>query len=102
MIRDQLIADGIPGPTEGRQWRISTIKGILTNEKYCGDALGQKTFKENLIGRKTVKNARQLPQVLVQKLLNLENIPVFDLGGRTVSWTLVPGHTPGSVVFLDE
>ena len=66
MIRDQLIADGIPGPTEGRQWQISTIKGILTNEKYCGDALGQKTFKENLIGGKTVKNTGQLPQVLVQ------------------------------------
>lgn len=66
MIRDQLIADGIPGPTEGRQWQISTIKGILTNEKYCGDALGQKTFKENLIGGRTVKNTGQLPQVLVQ------------------------------------
>ena len=66
MIRDQLIADGISGPTEGRQWQISTIKGILTNEKYCGDALGQKTFKENLIGGKTVKNTGQLPQVLVQ------------------------------------
>ena len=66
MIRDQLIADGIPCPTEGRQWQISTIKGILTNEKYCGDALGQKTFKENLIGGKTVKNTGQLPQVLVQ------------------------------------
>ena len=36
------------------------------------------------------------------KLLALDDIPVFDLGGRTVSWTLIPGHTPGSVVFLDE
>ena len=66
MIQDRLNADGIPGPTEGRQWQISTIKGILTNEKYCGDALGQKTFKENLIGGKIVKNTGQLPQVLVQ------------------------------------
>ena len=39
---------------------------LRRNEKYCGDALGQKTFKENLIGGKTVKNTGQLPQVLVQ------------------------------------
>lgn len=32
----------------------------------------------------------------------LEDMPCFDLGGRTVNWTSVPGHTRGSVAFLDE
>lgn len=34
--------------------------------------------------------------------LPMEDIPFFDLGGRRVSWRLLPGHTQGSVVFLDE
>lgn len=32
----------------------------------------------------------------------LQEIDDFELGGRCVSWFHVPGHTPGSVVFLDE
>lgn len=31
----------------------------------------------------------------------LDGIPVFDLGNRTVTWRLFPGHTQGSVVFFD-
>lgn len=66
MIRDRLNSEDIPSPLEGKAWQISTIKGILTNEKFCGDALGQKTFKEGVIGGKVKKNTGQLPQVLVQ------------------------------------
>ena len=44
----------------------ATIKAILKNEKYCGDVLAQKTFKECVIGGKVQKNTGQLPQVLVQ------------------------------------
>jgi hydroxyacylglutathione hydrolase len=35
-------------------------------------------------------------------LLPLESLEAFDLGGRTVAWYLLPGHTQGSVAFLDE
>ena len=35
-------------------------------------------------------------------LLPLENVERIDLGGRTVRWFPVPGHTIGSVVYLDE
>jgi glyoxylase-like metal-dependent hydrolase (beta-lactamase superfamily II) len=34
--------------------------------------------------------------------LALEGVTHFDLGGRIVSWWHIPGHTPGSVGFLDE
>lgn len=66
MIKDGLEKAGIPNPKGELDWKISTIKGILTNEKYCGDVLGQKTFKENVIGGKIQKNNGQLPQVLIQ------------------------------------
>jgi glyoxylase-like metal-dependent hydrolase (beta-lactamase superfamily II) len=32
----------------------------------------------------------------------LEDAAYFDLGGRIVRWRHIPGHTPGSVGFLDE
>ena len=66
MIKERLDGDGILNPKGEPGWQTSTIKGILTNEKYCGDALGQKTFKEAVIGGKVQKNNGQLPQVLVQ------------------------------------
>ncbi len=66
MIRDKLDEMGIPNPAGEPGWSVSTIQRILTNEKYCGDVLAQKTFKEGVIGGKTVKNTGQLPQVLIQ------------------------------------
>lgn len=66
MIKDKLDKDGILNPKGESGWLISSIKSILTNEKYCGDVLGQKTYKECVIGGKVMKNNGQLPQVLVQ------------------------------------
>ena len=66
MIKDKLDKDGILNPKGEPGWLISSIKSILTNEKYCGDVLGQKTYKECVIGGKVMKNNGQLPQVLVQ------------------------------------
>ena len=66
MIQAGLNEDKIPGLTEGKPWQICGIKGILINEKYCGDVLGQKTFKDRVIGGKVIKNTGQLPQVLIQ------------------------------------
>ena len=66
MIKDKLDDEGILNPKGEPGWKISSIKSILTNEKYCGDVLGQKTFKECVIGGKVQKNNGQLPQVLIQ------------------------------------
>lgn len=66
MIKDRLDDKGILNPKGEPGWMTSSIKSILTNEKYCGDVLGQKTYKESVIGGKVMKNNGQLPQVLVQ------------------------------------
>lgn len=44
----------------------SNLRSILTNEKYCGDALLQKTFIKDCISKKAILNTGQLPKVLIQ------------------------------------
>ena len=44
MIKDRLEMGQIPNVTGGSQWTITAIRSILTNEKYCGDVLLQKTY----------------------------------------------------------
>lgn len=44
----------------------NAINSILTNEKYCGDVLLQKTCIDDCINRKSKKNTGQLPMYLVQ------------------------------------
>lgn len=43
-IADRLTADGIPTPGGKKKWSQSTVKSILSNEKYKGDALLQKSY----------------------------------------------------------
>ena len=65
MIRDALNADSIPAKG-GKEWWESTVRGIITNEKYCGDVLMQKTFTQDCINKKVIKNTGQLPMYLIQ------------------------------------
>ena len=44
------------------KWTATSIKSILTNEKYCGDVLLQKTFRTDVISKKIIKNVGQMAQ----------------------------------------
>ena len=44
------------------KWTATSIKSILTNEKYCGDVLLQKTFRTDVISKKVIKNVGQMAQ----------------------------------------
>lgn len=66
MIKDRLETEQIPNVTGGSQWTITAIRSILTNEKYCGDVLLQKTYISDCISRKVIRNTGQLPVYLVQ------------------------------------
>ena len=51
---------GIPGALGG-EWCIKSIRRIVTNEKYMGNALLQKTYISNHLDKTKVKNNGQLP-----------------------------------------
>ena len=48
-----------------RKWRVGNIKSILTNEKYKGDALLQKTFTVDFLTKEKKKNEGEIPQYYV-------------------------------------
>lgn len=65
MIKNMLETEGIPNVYGKKGWSITAIRSILTNEKYCGDVLLQKTFISDCISRKVIKNTGQLPMYLI-------------------------------------
>ena len=66
MLKDWLESEQIPNVAGGAEWTISSIRSILTNEKYCGDVLLQKTYISDCISRKVIRNTGQLPMYLVE------------------------------------
>ena len=61
-IADFLTEQGIRSPKGMERWRQATIRSILSNEKYCGDVLYQKTYSKDYLTHKSVKNRDVLPQ----------------------------------------
>lgn len=66
MLKEELEAEQIPCFKDSPEWSITRIRSILQNEKYCGDVLMQKTFRQDFISRKTIKNTGQLPMYLIE------------------------------------
>ncbi len=66
-IAKKLTADGIPTPAGKEKWVGSTVRSILTNEKYKGDALLQKTFTTDYLTKRIKKNSGQIPQYYVEE-----------------------------------
>lgn len=58
--------DGILTAANKPRWRAETIKKILQNEKYIGDALLQKTTTVDFLTKKRVKNEGHVPQYYVE------------------------------------
>ncbi|SFO01615.1 recombinase family protein [Proteiniclasticum ruminis] len=65
-IGRHLEKDGILTAAGKPRWRPETIKKILMNEKYIGDALLQKTFTVDFLTKKRVKNEGHVPQYYVE------------------------------------
>jgi len=61
-----LTAQGIPSPAGRSQWLNKTVTSILTNEKYYGAALLQKTYTEDYLTKKRRKNLGELPQYRIE------------------------------------
>lgn len=48
------------------KWYDSTIRKILQNEKYMGDALLQKTYTVDFLTKKGIKNTGEMPQYYIE------------------------------------
>lgn len=66
MIKNRLESEQIPNAVGEIHWTLRAVRGILSNEKYCGDVLLQKTYISDCISRKVIRNTGQLPMYLIQ------------------------------------
>ncbi len=57
-IAKKLTEQGIKTPAGKEKWHGSTVKSILTNEKYKGDALLQKTYTADYLTKKAENQSR--------------------------------------------
>lgn len=65
-IADDLTADGIPTPAGKEKWHRERIASILTNERYKGDAIINKTFIVDCISKKVKVNNGERPKYYVE------------------------------------
>lgn len=65
-IKESLEARGHRNAAGTTEWTTSNLRTILSDEKYCGDVLRQKTFIRDCISKQVVKNTGQRPKYLIQ------------------------------------
>ena len=66
-ITKELEKRGIKSPSGKDRWYISTVRSILTNEKYRGDALIQKQYTADFLDKTRRKNTGEIPQYYVEE-----------------------------------
>jgi len=64
-IAKGLTEDGVKTPSGKDVWKRDTLFSILSNEKYKGDALLQKTFTTDYLTKKMKVNEGEVPQYYV-------------------------------------
>ena len=65
-IATALTKEGTPSPGGKDHWNASNIRSILTNEKYKGDALLQKSYTVDFLTKKKKMNEGEIPQYYVR------------------------------------
>lgn len=65
-IAKHLTDIAIPTPGGKVKWQVATVNSILTNEKYRGDALLQKSFTVDFLSKTKKENEGEIPQYYVQ------------------------------------
>lgn len=64
-IARRLCDEGYKTATGSTQWSPTRVRSVLTNEKYKGDALLQKSYIADFLTKKQVKNQGEVPQYYV-------------------------------------
>lgn len=65
-IARQLTAEGVLSPGGKEKWNAGAVRSILTNEKYKGDALLQKSYTVDFLTKKKKVNEGEIPQYYVE------------------------------------
>ena len=65
-IKETLETGGFKNTAGTTEWTTSNLRTILSDEKYCGDVLLQKTFIRDCISKQVIRNTGQLPMELIQ------------------------------------
>ena len=65
-IAKELTQRGIESPSGKDKWNQGTVRRMLSNEKYKGDALLQKEFTVDYLQKKMKKNEGEVPQYYVE------------------------------------
>lgn len=65
-IAKRLTDSGIATPSGKAKWQPSTVESILSNEKYMGDAILQKSFTVDFLTKKMKPNEGEVPQYYVE------------------------------------
>jgi len=65
-IAAHLTAQGVLTPSGKETWGVSTVRSILKNEKYTGNAILQKDFTVDFLTKKRKKNEGEVPQYFVE------------------------------------
>ncbi len=65
-IADYLKAEGIRTKSGKDTWSIASVQNILKNEKYCGDAITQKTVTVDCISKTRKKNTGEAPMYYIR------------------------------------
>ncbi len=66
VIADYLTSQGIPTPMKKEIWTSHTIRSILSNEKYMGDALINKKYTVDFLSKKVKTNNGERPKYYVE------------------------------------
>ena len=103
-IAKALTEDGIETPGHKTVWQVSTVQSILTNEKYYGAAILQKTHVVDFLSKKVRPNRGELPQYYISedhepiippekfKMVQEEMQRRKDAGGKAQSVSIFSGR----------
>ena len=92
-IAKHLTEQQIPTPAGKKVWQSSTVESILTNEKYKGSALLQKTFTVDFLTKKKKVNEGEVQQYYIEEshpaIIPPEHSTWYRLSFKTKRKTIV-------------
>ena len=84
-IAEKLMEENIPAPGKGEIWHSTTVRSILMNEKYKGDARLQKTYTTDFLKKERKKNRGEVKQWYVSDSHDAIISPeTFELARREI------------------